>query len=74
MCPIMHKQSGGLFMFCVINGPGPGPFVLPGPVMSRHKWSRGTIYDKHKWSPWTIYARTIYAVTGLSTIYVRTVA
>ena len=31
--------------------------------MSRHKWSRGTIYDEHKWSPWTIYARTIYAVT-----------
>ena len=28
MCPIMHKQSGGLFMFCVINGPGPGPFMF----------------------------------------------
>ena len=31
--------------------------------MSRHKWSKGTIYDEHKWSPWTIYARTINAVT-----------
>ena len=54
MCPIIHKH----YVLCHKWSWTRTIYVLPGPVMSRHKWSRGTIYDEHKWSPWTIYAVT----------------
>ena len=48
------------------------PANIPGPFMSVHKWSRGTIYDSNKWSPWIIYDNIsgflgpfTYVVTGL---------